>query len=611
MTFPPACPKVPALPRPKFMTLLPRPILFALALAATAGSAGLAAEPELPPADALGSLHRLQPGDTPESIAAAALGTPDAAAELLRFNRMTRGQFAAATNGVAVAVPGPLRGAALDRLEAANAALEAAKAAQAERFAARTFADAVETLHLALQAREEAAYDQAAALAHLARLRLERSLAESDEKAPAAVAGFAEGSAGKPRITPARSAETLPLGAETAIPPGARVETDAAARIRLRWADRVTLQQEDGTALRVEAAVTDRRDNRHNYLFTLEQGAVEIRAHANGPTTTRVMVDDLGVEFSEGAHVRVARRADGVREVSVWEGKAHAGKRSLGAGDGWMEGPKLKGIEFRLPAGAGAAPARVTAAQRPELALPPRAAGEETVVEILRDERGLDLVSRGVGTGAVFQPDLLAPGVHFWRAAGRKTGGGPLGPWTPPARLEIRQQLGIRLAVSPAPLRKDGQEWVSGLHTFTPVPADGETSAAAFEFARGDETFTRVDGPILLTRPGKTRLRVRAMAADGTAGPEVVAEYRVDTDAPVLKFSNVAGGDGSQEIELGAKDESGIAALEFRFNEKDDFSPYTAPIRVDPRKTPTLHFRATDGVGNVSRSRQVDLTQFQ
>jgi hypothetical protein len=232
-------------------------------------------------------------------------------------------------------------------------------------------------------------------------------------------------------------------------------------------------------------------------------------------------------------------------------------------------------------------------------------------VEILRDEQALGLVTRGVAGGGGYQPDLLSPGVYFWRVAGRKTGGGPLGPWTPPARLEIRQQLGIRLAIQPAPLKKGAEEWVSGLHTFSPVALDEDSSATAFEYAIGDEPFARVNGGILLTRPGKQRLRVRGVAVDGTAGPEVVAEYRVDTEAPVLKFSNVAGDNGVQEIELGAKDESGLSSLEYRFNENDIFTPYTAPIRVDPRKSPTLHFRATDAVGNVSRSRQVDLTQFQ
>jgi uncharacterized cupredoxin-like copper-binding protein len=158
-----------------------------------------------------------------------------------------------------------------------------------------------------------------------------------------------------------------------------------------------------------------------------------------------------------------------------------------------------------------------------------------------------------------------------------------------------------------------------GSATVTVTATDSESGVATVEYEVDDTGFQPYTGPVTVSTPGDHAVQYRATDAAGNASPTGSTPFRVvegggDTTPPTVtaEVSGTQDADGNYvdaaTVTLSATDDaSGVDSVEYSLDGAA-FAPYTAPVVVNAAGAHMLHYRATDGAGNVSPEGMADFT---
>lgn len=158
-----------------------------------------------------------------------------------------------------------------------------------------------------------------------------------------------------------------------------------------------------------------------------------------------------------------------------------------------------------------------------------------------------------------------------------------------------------------------------GSATVTVTATDTGSGVASVEYEVDDTGFNPYTGPVTVSTPGDHAVQYRATDAAGNVSETGSVPFRVvaggeDTTPPTVtaEVSGEQDGDGnyldSATVTLSATDDaSGVASVEYSLDGAA-FAPYTEPVVVNTPGAHMLHYRATDGAGNVSPEGMAEFT---
>jgi hypothetical protein len=561
-----------------------------------------------PAADAPTSPYRMKEGETLPELAARVLGSADLAGELLQLNQIEKAEEV--KPGMLLALPGPERKQALDRIADARKALDQARAGQADQWSPAEWTAATRGLAQAEKALAAASYSKAAALASVAASlaaeagRLAGDRARVTETARlATAAGDVAVKSGADDWAPAAGGRDLKPGDKL------RVATGGLAELKLPDASVLRLE---GGELTVKALDLDRRAN-------VRRSQLQV---ANGRLSAKLAT--AATELSAG---RVAWSGAGSESFSTVDAESGL---LLVTRDGTVQ-VQGAGAAVPLPAGSGlragtdgrVGPVRAvpgapkladtwsrglkTGVSRVVLAWDPLPGAAVYDFEVGADEQFARVAARdAVGKpGAV--TTALEPGHYSWRVRAR-TEEGLTGPWSESGRIEVVFDLSAKVdAVGRVVKRGEQHHFAPGVQA-KPLPAAEATSIVRYERQAADGSWVPVDREIVFTEGGRHQIRIRGVAPDGRTGEPVEATVLVDDLPPGLRVTfdppeRVKDGPRMRMM-LEAADPAGVAEIDYRIKGKGwpagdgSFVRYEKPVQLDKPGRFTLEVRARDALGN-------------
>jgi hypothetical protein len=509
----------------------------------------------------------------------------------------------------------------LRQLSDAERAIAVAQDEMADQYAPALYESAAMAYRQAVEYRRALDYARSAGMGRLCVLRSEDAVQAARQNARIRQS-IALASVHGPVFLGGKAGEWLPAGTNTTVDVGQRVRTGEAARAELRLPDGSRVRLLANTTVAIEELQLDRRTAVRQSTLRLAQGRVEASIPPPNPSVSTFVLRTPNSELLLGGsatHVHVPQ--DDLTRLSVFAGSATG---------------KTKEASINVPAGSGTV---IRGARAPERAMalpaPPELNGPDVlttpVQELsldwkLQDPRDVtDYLWEIAGDAEFLKPlppktglaptaatpraptPVLAEGTYHWRVAsiGRD---GLAGPWSRPKQINVRKAMAVNLVPETKVWEHEKQAYVAGGNRFSLQVADSPSSVRETEYRLNGGAFVKATG-FSLGRGGIYEIDVRGVAADGEPGPITTQRFVADVDAPVLNVQHTdpPAPDGADwvDIHADAKDETGVARVQFRVN-GGPWMQYLNPFRISRAEPVRVDVQAIDIFGNRSALEQVN-----
>ena len=567
-------------------------------------------------------VHKVQPGETLPKLAEQFLGGSEYAEELLEFNKLK------STNKIQpnflLAIPGTERDDAIKAIEEAQVSLDQALEAKADKFAKDEFSLAEETVTGANEARTMAAYDKAAAVAHLGKLRAEQALEAANRNAVVQQDAKVLEVHGQVEVFSDQAEGWKAAEAGSVLPVAGKIRTAAESRAEIQLADKSIIRLVENSEFEIHNFQYDRRDGRRESAVNVKLG------NMLGHITPREMEESTFDIYGGGTAIairgtvlRTSLDEEGTTRMSVLEGlttlKAKGSREVVEVPENYgalVEKGKLAMDPVKLlPPPNVKFPTKnkhKTAVQRVQFVwnLEDERKAREYHLEIAKDKDFNQIVQNHFPRTQRWESDVLPEGKYYWRLAS-VDGNGLEGNMTEPRTLHIAKNLDVEILPSFPPLKKTNAAVTGPHNTFSVEPPQADTSVVAYEYKIDDGEFEPLSGGIQLADAGEHVILVRGVCAEGTYGETQKLSVSIDSRPPQVamvmspvKYDNDLG--SIVTVSLQASDNTDVDRIEYSLD-GSNYQRYEDDLVFTTDRSAELQYRAVDVVGNISHPQRVQI----
>lgn len=560
-------------------------------------------------------LYRMQAGETLADIAQVYLGGPEFVPELLAYNNVQNPTSLG--EGSLLVLPLEVRVRALGEIQKAESAVQAARDAGAERFAASLYREATAGLEAAREFRIVADYAKVGAMSERAVLLAEQAVEEANKNANEPKDGRVVLVHGNLSISEDEGATWRAAREGDVLPLTAWLRTDATSRGEVVLEDGSHLQILESTTVSIAQFLKDQRNGKIDAELRVIMGDLlgRIKPKATGDSKMEIKTGRASIAV-RGTVLRVKADGAGDTRAELLEGSADLitkrGRKSrsvfIPTDFGVLAPAQKKPLDPipLLPPPALVSPNAIvheTSRQEVELAWAPvKSCKLKTYhVEIASDTGFSRVVVNEFTPETRLSTGVLPQGDYYWRVSSldrKALEGSPAEPRT----LRIRKNLDVDLLYS-GPLVPQGAGWVASPATlFTVRPAASDTSVVKHEYSVSGAPFQPVPDRLHFWQEGPVDLRVRGVGLEGDGGGEQRLRFQLDASPPEVSVAvgRPALDERGQPVvqaQIHARDDTGVKSVEYSLDGQS-FEAYEKPVVLSALQTYHMRVRSEDHVGN-------------
>jgi hypothetical protein len=563
-------------------------------------------------AAAQGELHRLAEDESLDEVARRYLGTGAAVSELRRFNGLSKDEDGSA--GLILAIPGPERQRARERILQAEQMVQAAKEAQAPTYAEAKFGAARQWAESARAALDNTSYSQAEAQSDLAAWYAGEAIQEADRRAREQRPGRLVEASGDIRSTLSQGVRWASVEPGASLPEQSWLRSGSRGRCLIDLDDGSRWRVSPNTTVGIRRYVVDRRTGQVEYSLGLNGGRISGKVpNGRGGDQRSILVGNTVVSLSGAASIWLEARSEGGVAISVYAGQAELTTNGrpalLSSGQGGAIGPdgvltsaSLLKAPRLAPVGG---PSGKTARQVVPLSwIAPASPKPVTFqVELGRGEPFLELLDTRMLSSTGAETETLTEGEYVWRVIPYNHLG-VAGMVSDSNRFRVEKFMEIEM-VADGPFQQFGDQWVGGAKTrFRARPTRLDHSLVGFQYSLNGASFQRAPAEIGLEQSGEYRLVMRGVAADSDTGPMAEKRFIIDADPPSVALDisapfEVPGGGRMVRAEVMAEDRHGIEEILIGIDD-EAMAPYGGPVQLPAEAEVLFRFTARDLLQNAS-----------